>query len=68
MDLGLDVEGYKDYVNNLKIFAKYNKDWEILANDMKPIPGFAHGPLSHNEDGLPFMIDQDELDFKKLQA
>jgi hypothetical protein len=24
MDLGLDVEAYKDYVNNLKIFAKYN--------------------------------------------
>lgn len=32
-DLGLDVEAYKDYVNNLKIFAKYNKDYEVLAND-----------------------------------
>jgi hypothetical protein len=33
MELGLDVEGYKDYVNNLKEFAKYDKDWEILAED-----------------------------------
>jgi len=31
MDLGLDVEAYKDYVNNLKVFAKFNKDYEILA-------------------------------------
>ena len=33
MDLGLDVEGYKDYVNNLKIFAKQNEDCQILAMD-----------------------------------
>jgi len=33
MDLGLDVEAYKDYVNNLKIFAKFNSDYEILAQD-----------------------------------
>lgn len=32
-DLGIDIEAYKDYVNNLKIFAKYNKDYEILADD-----------------------------------
>lgn len=32
-DLGLDVEAYKDYVNNLKVMAKYSKDYEILAND-----------------------------------
>lgn len=31
MELGLDVEGYKDYVNNVKMFAKYNNDYEILA-------------------------------------
>lgn len=24
MDIGLDVEAYKDYCNNLKVFAKYN--------------------------------------------
>jgi hypothetical protein len=33
MDIGLDVEAYKDYVNNLKIFAKYNQDYEVLADD-----------------------------------
>ena len=33
MDIGLDVEAYKDYVNNLKVFAKYNEDYEVLADD-----------------------------------
>lgn len=33
MDLGLDVEGYKDYVNNVKMFAKYDTDYQILAQD-----------------------------------
>lgn len=26
-DLGLDVEAYKDYVHNLKMFAEYNTDY-----------------------------------------
>jgi len=40
MDLGLDIEAYKDYCNNLKIFAQYNEDYEILASDnMNPIEG-----------------------------
>jgi len=42
MDIGLDVEAYKDYVNNLKQFAKYHDDLEILAED-DPTPKF--GPL-----------------------
>lgn len=33
MDLGLDVEGYKDYINNVKMFAKYDTDYQILAQD-----------------------------------
>jgi hypothetical protein len=33
MDLGLDVEAYKDYINNLKQFAHVNKDFEIFARD-----------------------------------
>jgi hypothetical protein len=32
-DLGLDVEAFKDYYNNLKIFARYSDDYEILADD-----------------------------------
>lgn len=31
MELGLDIEGYKDYVNNLEEFAKFDRDWEIFA-------------------------------------
>ena len=38
MDIGLDVEAYKDYVNNLKIFAKYNQDYEVLADDNMQVP------------------------------
>jgi hypothetical protein len=49
MELGLDVEGYKDYVNNLKEFAKYDKDWEILAEDnAKPHYGTMHSPYSEH--------------------
>jgi len=33
MDLGLDVEAYKDYINNLKQFANVNADFEIFARD-----------------------------------
>lgn len=33
MDLGLDLEAYKDYVNNLKQFAHLNSDFEIFAKD-----------------------------------
>lgn len=32
-DLGLDLEAYKDFVNNLKQFAHVNKDFEIFARD-----------------------------------
>jgi hypothetical protein len=31
MDLGLDMEAYKDYINNLRQFAHINKDFELLA-------------------------------------
>ena len=33
MDLGLDVEAYKDYINNLKQFAAVNSDFELFARD-----------------------------------
>ena len=33
-DLGLDIIGYKDYVNNIKRFAPYNSDLNILADDV----------------------------------
>jgi len=33
MDLGLDAEAYKDYINNLKQFAHLNNDFEIFARD-----------------------------------
>lgn len=32
-DLGLDVEAYRDYVNNLKAFANINQDFELYARD-----------------------------------
>jgi hypothetical protein len=33
-DLGLDIVGYKDYVHNIKRFAQYNTDLNILADDV----------------------------------
>ena len=49
MDVGLDVEGFKDYVNNLKVFAQHNHDWEILAEDnMAANQWAALGPLDTN--------------------
>ena len=30
-DLGLDIEAYKDYVNNLREFAHINKDLNVFA-------------------------------------
>lgn len=46
-DLGLDVESYKDYVHNLAMFAKYNNDYEILAEDeLTSVPGTANSMLS----------------------
>ncbi len=32
-ELGLDILGYKDYVNNLKQFAHVNSDLQILSMD-----------------------------------
>ena len=48
MDHCLDLEGYKDYVNNLKEFAKFNKDWEILAQD-NAIPHYATMQSQYSE-------------------
>ena len=49
-DLGLDVEAYKDYVNNLKIFAKYKKDYEVLADDQyNSLKGVQHSILGSQE-------------------
>lgn len=32
-DLGIDVEAYKDYINNLKQFAHVNTDMQLYAAD-----------------------------------
>jgi len=33
MDMGLDLAAYKDYVNNLREFSRFNKDIGMFAND-----------------------------------
>ena len=38
MDLGLDLEAFKDFVNNSKSFAKLNSEWEIFSRDDLKIP------------------------------
>lgn len=32
-DLGLDVEAFKDYCSNLKMFAKYDYEYQLLDNE-----------------------------------
>ena len=41
-DLGLDIEAYRDYVNNLKQFAHINEDYELFAREKLVIdePGY----------------------------
>lgn len=63
MDLGLDVEGYKDYCNNLKMFAKYNNDWEILAKDQIKDPAGLTGTKmqqSHRSSDETYEYEQTE--------
>ena len=44
MDVGLDVEAFKDYINNTKEFAKVNNDWEIFGKeDLSHPPGIFVG-------------------------
>jgi hypothetical protein len=43
MELGLDIEGFKDYVHNVKVLAKFSHEFDILANDDMKID-----PSSHN--------------------
>lgn len=51
-DIGLDVEAYKDFCNNLKEFAPYNDDFDILNEDTTQLGTSQFGPLSTlaNED------------------
>lgn len=42
MDLGLDIEAYKDYLNNLKQFAHLNNDFMLFANDDMKISNIEH--------------------------
>lgn len=48
MDLGLDVEAYKNYVNNIEMFAKVNHDFEVLGKeDLSMPPNFYEESTVH---------------------
>ena len=71
MDLGLDVEAYKDYINNLKKFSHLNNDFEIYARDQLNFDDFSFrqlieveieknpklGDLGTIEDGIRFELE-----------
>lgn len=57
MDLGLDLEAYKDYVNNLKQFAHVNKDFEIFARDNLA----SNDPEMRELISVPFLNSQGDL-------
>ena len=47
MDVGLDVEAFRDYVNNTKEFAKVSNDWSIFGDDdLRHPPGIFVGGKS----------------------
>lgn len=59
-DIGLDVEAYKNYVNNIKLFAKFNKDYEILASESKDAP---RGVFPGIGDGYDGSVEGSEIDY-----
>lgn len=73
MEHGLDLEGYKDYVNNLKEFAKFNKDWEILAQD-NAIPHYGTMQSAYSEHSQTQLaksgsyVNQGEIDQMRSEA
>lgn len=69
-DLGLDVEGYKDYVNNLKIFAKYQKDYEMLADDGvdRSLQGALNGLLSSQGERDGNYVSEETLERARVLA
>lgn len=74
-DLGLDLEAYKDFVNNLKQFAHLNKDFEIFARDSMATnfpeqreiieiqfkPGHEGGGLTNSADIATFNVRCEEI-------
>jgi hypothetical protein len=63
MDLGLDVEAYKDYVNNLKIFAQFNKEYELLADQKyDSLPGAQDSVLGSQEQRDTTYINEEQLE------
>ena len=69
-DLGLDVEAYKDYVNNVKIFAKHNEEFQILAEEnLDPISPTLQGPLSTmSGNQLGSRYNEDEVEVRTIRA
>lgn len=59
-DIGIDVEAYKNYVNNVKLFAKYNKDYEILARDNQDVPRGVFPGVGEGYDGS---VEGAEIDY-----
>lgn len=69
-DIGLDVETYKNYVNNVKLFAKFNRDYEILARDEYDLPRGVFPGIGEGYQGGPegAEIDYAGMDKTELAA
>jgi ribosomal protein S16 len=64
MDLGLDLDAFKDFVNNSKSFAKHHSEWEIFGKDDLKIPA---GVIPGHED-KQVALDPVSLEAAKQQA
>ena len=61
MDLGLDLEAYKDYINNLKQFAHLNHDFEIYARDQLLFindPKYKQIVEARNDEATPELMNE----------
>jgi len=68
MDVGLDVEAYKDYVNNTKEFAKVNYDWEIFGKEDLSHPAgiFVGGKQANRYASV--VNDEDQIEKRTIDA
>ena len=69
-DLGLDMEAFKDYYNNLQIFAKYSDDYKILADNKidNKIEGALGTAFETEENRQNLYEDEEKIEIEKFKA
>ena len=60
---GLDIEGYKDYVHNLKQFAHLNRDFEFFSQDVLKLsdPDYEHFAAMLDDEGNVQTLTKEQM-------